>query len=175
MQDLSSQPGICSAKTVGTQPELSDLAVHPRIVALEVLKRIDRLERNTFPRKEAFDFSPAILNKRNTTVMFMTSSGSAKDDVIAYAVLTRFSRTLLLHKLCVASGYRGKGIGKIMVSVAIQQARQGKCRSVELWVDPNRRAAHRLYQSAGFIESQKLPGYYSDGRDGVKMILSIDG
>lgn len=163
----------CSLQRVVTAPKVNDLALYPRVVAEGILKRIEQLERKNFPRSEAFDFAPAILGRANTCVLFMTVSGSQEDEIIAYAVTARTSKILLLHKLCVAPRFQAKGLGKTMISCIIRRARQGRCLSIELWVDPNRFVAHRLYQSVGFEEIAEVPDYYSKGRDGVKMTLLV--
>ena len=41
-----------------------------------------------------------------------------------------------------------------------------------LHCDPTRIAARRMYESTGFVEAQRLRGYYGDGRDALVMKLS---
>lgn len=156
-----------------TLEEVNSLAHYPHSLALELLQKIGRLEKKSFPRKEALDFDASIRSKRNTDILVITTSTSRENEVVAYALTTRASRILQLHKLCVAPDARSKGFGRTMLSSIVDRARRGRCHAVELWVDPTRDAALKLYQSIGFVERERIRNYYHDGRDGIRMTLSI--
>jgi ribosomal protein S18 acetylase RimI-like enzyme len=46
---------------------------------------------------------------------------------------------------------RGKGIGEALTRAALEHARQGGARTVDLTSRPSREAANRLYQRLGFV------------------------
>lgn len=50
----------------------------------------------------------------------------------------------------VASAYRGQGLGRMMITWAIDQARSRGCRLVQLTSDKRRSDAIRFYESLGF-------------------------
>nr|KAG5699385.1 hypothetical protein BaRGS_008293 [Batillaria attramentaria] len=51
--------------------------------------------------------------------------------------------------ICVAEGFRGKGIGKALLKVADQQAVAGGCHTIYLWVADDNRAKN-LYERQGY-------------------------
>ncbi|KAK7486614.1 hypothetical protein BaRGS_00022139, partial [Batillaria attramentaria] len=51
--------------------------------------------------------------------------------------------------ICVAEGFRGKGIGKALLTVADQQAVAGGCHTIYLWVADDNRAKN-LYERQGY-------------------------
>ncbi|KKZ61448.1 hypothetical protein EMCG_03930 [[Emmonsia] crescens] len=98
--------------------------------------------------------------------------------IIAYALYVRQKSTALLHKICVAEPFRGQGVGKQLLAYVIeQQLRQQErgCLAVQLWVDEKREAARRLYGSCGFMEVEGVEDYYGPGRNGVRMVLGLEG
>lgn len=60
----------------------------------------------------------------------------------------------------IAEEVRGQGLGRLLVEVAIQLARERGCRLVQLTSDLRREDARRFYTSLGFVHSHagmKLP------------------
>lgn len=60
----------------------------------------------------------------------------------------------------VHAGLRGEGVGRAMVTWAVDESRRRGCALVQLTSDKKRREAHRLYSGLGFIPSHegfKLP------------------
>jgi GNAT superfamily N-acetyltransferase len=65
-----------------------------------------------------------------------------------------------LVSMWVAPHARGQGVGRELVAVVVQWARDHDATSVQLWVTETNAAARRLYELCGFILSggqQKLP------------------
>lgn len=65
-----------------------------------------------------------------------------------------------IEALRIADEMRGRGLGRLLVETAIEQARQRGCRLVQLTTDLQREDAHRFYRSLGFVYSHagmKLP------------------
>lgn len=93
--------------------------------------------------------------------------------VIGYAVTVCMRDTVLLHKLCVVEGFRGRGLGRLMVQQVIAQRQAQGPGRVVLWVDEARRAARRVYEYSGFEEIERVEDYYGPGRRGIKMQLVV--
>lgn len=73
-----------------------------------------------------------------------------------------------LHLLGVSSECRRMGIGRALVSAAMSRAREGGFAGMLLWTQPNMAAAHRLYESAGFVR-QPMKDFQRNGRDFLVM------
>ena len=66
----------------------------------------------------------------------------------------------LIESVRVRSDLRGQGLGRRMMTWAIDQARERGCGLVQLTTDKSRHDAHRFYTSLGFVashEGMKLP------------------
>ncbi|MEV5764114.1 GNAT family N-acetyltransferase [Micromonospora sp. NPDC052213] len=66
----------------------------------------------------------------------------------------------LVEAVRVRSDRRGRGLGRQMMTWAVDQAKQRGCALVQLTTDKTRHDAHRFYLSLGFVashEGMKLP------------------
>ena len=135
----------------------------------QLLQSVKRLERRTFPTNEILNVDVE-LRKQNTTLCCILDEVS---EVAAYFLYSRVGRMALLHKICVHTERRRKGIGSSMMSVLREELTKGKCDAICLWVDEDREAAKCLYAAHGFEETLKVNDYYGSGRTGVKMILHL--
>ncbi|MFS1303196.1 GNAT family N-acetyltransferase [Streptosporangium longisporum] len=55
----------------------------------------------------------------------------------------------------IASGLRGRGLGRTMMEWALDRARARGCTLVQLTTDKSRTDAHRFYDSLGFVASHE--------------------
>lgn len=60
----------------------------------------------------------------------------------------------LIRRFVIAPGFRGQGIGKLMLDAAIARAEEQGCAFVELSVDVTNPFAHALYAREGFVEDR---------------------
>ena len=69
-----------------------------------------------------------------------------------------------MHLLGVKPEYCGNGLGRALVAAAVNDASQSGYSKMLLWTQPTMYAAHRLYESSGFI---RTPGrdFVRAGRD----------
>lgn len=67
----------------------------------------------------------------------------------------RGSRRAQIEAVRVDSGQRGGGVGRVMLTWAIEEARRRGCRMVQLTTDKRRADAHRFYESLGFVASHE--------------------
>jgi GNAT superfamily N-acetyltransferase len=108
----------------------------------------------------AFDAIDA--DPRNTLVV-----ADAGGEVVATMQLTfiaslthRGGERAQIEGVRVSAGHRGGGLGRRMITWAVDEARARGCRLVQLTTDKRRPEAHRFYESLGFAathEGMKLP------------------
>lgn len=85
-------------------------------------------------------------------------------------VLTRAgSRRARLYSIVVDPASRGRGLGRMLAEDALAQARKAGCDRMGLEVRADNASALALYRALGFSEQRRLPGYYDDGADGVRL------
>jgi ribosomal-protein-alanine N-acetyltransferase len=94
----------------------------------------------------------------------------AQGIVGALILLTRRgSATARIYSVVVDPRARGLGLGRRLVQAAERSAREAGCDAVSLEVREDNAAARALYASLGYAERQRLPGYYDDGGDGLRL------
>lgn len=158
-----------------TQLDFKCLRRLPRSTVRKVLQELRTLERKSFASNEAFDFDEKLLTQRNSEIFVGQTHDRevTMQNVVAYAVVVKWNRRLLLHKICVSRGYRGQGIGRQLMEILIDHAKFWSCRGIDLWVDEANEHARSLYRKHDFLEHQHLQNYYSTGRNGIKMVLDL--
>ncbi|KAH0533979.1 hypothetical protein FGG08_007416 [Glutinoglossum americanum] len=138
-----------------------------------LLAALTRTERASFPPPERLPFPHTLAPQRHNTSLHCTFD-RATSTLLAYLVLTRTRRTVLLHKLCVLPAHRGRGVGTWTVRAAVAGLRaRGAAGRVQLWVDEGRGAARRVYARCGFVEVERVEAYYGPGRTGVRMVVEL--
>ncbi|KAL2221372.1 acetyltransferase, GNAT family [Thermoascus aurantiacus ATCC 26904] len=157
---------------------ISDIHSLGQKEALDILARIARVERKTFPSNEVFDFSADLWRKKpNTRVIYATGappSTGAPSPLVAYAVYVRLKGAALLHKVCVVESFRGRGVGKKLMDYIRQRLQREGCQYIQLWVDKARAPARALYTRSGFEEREEVDDYYAPGRTGIRMVLNLE-
>ena len=88
-------------------------------------------------------------------------------EVIAYGVVAMGAGEAHILNLCVRSELRGRSIGRQMLMLLLERARQAGMEAVFLEVRPSNPHAIALYQSVGFAQVGLRKGYYQapDGRE----------
>jgi ribosomal-protein-alanine N-acetyltransferase len=88
-------------------------------------------------------------------------------EVIAYGVVAMGAGEAHILNLCVRSELRGRSIGRQMLMLLLERARQAGMEAVFLEVRPSNPLAIALYQSVGFVQVGLRKGYYQapDGRE----------
>jgi ribosomal-protein-alanine N-acetyltransferase len=81
------------------------------------------------------------------------------------------SNKIRLYTVCVLPNFSGKGFAKSYLQKRI--ASFEKYDAVLLEVRQSNERAIRLYEALGFTIQKKLPGYYPDGEDGVRMVKTL--
>ena len=83
------------------------------------------------------------------------------------------SGAIRIYSVVVAPDARGLGIGQRLVEALQVIARDEGCDRVTLEVRADNAAARALYAKLGYGEVARLPGYYEDGSDGLRLARAI--
>jgi ribosomal protein S18 acetylase RimI-like enzyme len=73
-----------------------------------------------------------------------------------------------IRALAVAPGTQGKGIGRALLGAVLQRAARQGARALVLSTQPEMRAAHRLYEKAGFT---RLPDRDWSPESGIELLV----
>lgn len=98
------------------------------------------------------------------------------DTVAGYGILSVGAGEAHVLNICIASGYRGTGLGRHLLGRLLDVARWSGAQRVFLEVRPSNPHAKALYDSAGFREIGRRPHYYParNGReDAIVMALDV--
>lgn len=157
---------VLYAKVPSKKPESSSL-----------LASVKRIEKQTFPPSEAFDFDSELC-KRTTNLYcayLHCPISSTPYQLYGYIVFLRTRMLTRIHKVCVVESLRGQGLGGFMIGKVIEELKRGKASEVDLWVDTQRAPARSLYRKYGFEEQETVEEYYGKSRAGVRMSLRLQG
>ncbi|HXI86476.1 MAG TPA: N-acetyltransferase, partial [Parvularculaceae bacterium] len=137
------------------------------------LDAIDRIEaasfaRDRFPRRNL----SRLLRQPTATFLLAESEKGA----LGYLLLLfrRGAKAARLYSLAVLPEARGKGVARGLVRAAVRCAIERRCDRLRLEVRRSNRGAVRLYDDAGFLILEELPGYYDDGETALHMELRLD-
>ena len=149
-----------------------------RVAKDDLIHQIQHVEKKTFPRREALDLSTE-LHKRNTDLVIVVDDAGmftpAKPKAVAYMVLVHLKagNAVLLHKICVDSEYRRRGIARIVLESQRQRLTKQGCTRIQLWVDEGNVPARELYKNLGLQEVSMVNDYYAAGRNGIQMLWEL--
>ncbi len=99
-----------------------------------------------------------------------------RSPVIGYVGMRLLPGEAHITTIAIHPEWRGRGLGKYVLLMAIRQAFQHRVRFVTLEVRASNRVAQRLYNDLGFRVTGIQRGYYRDGEDAWTMRLGpLDG
>lgn len=133
---------------------------------LDALAAIDRGSPQAWTR-EAF---AAEFEHAPPTLFVLRSS-----DVALAFVVTRFQvPDMDILNLAVAPNQRRRGLGRLLLASLLDHAASSRVQHVFLEVREGNQEARRLYESAGFRETQRRPGFYREPvEDAILMRLEM--
>src|ERR1700732_695244 len=96
-------------------------------------------------------------------------------EVTAYGVMSFGAGEAHILNLCVGEDWRGRGIGKRLLSALIERAAAAGMGEAFLEVRPSNTAAIRLYQALGFEQGGMRRGYYQapSGREDAAVLKRV--
>lgn len=78
-----------------------------------------------------------------------------------------------LQTVAVSPGHRGRGLGRHLLEVAVDVARQAGARRLDLEVREHDPVAVGLYEGSGFRRQGRRPGYYSPAEPGGERVAAL--
>jgi ribosomal-protein-alanine N-acetyltransferase len=139
-------------------------------MALGDLPAVAGVERASYP----FPWSEGIF-RDCLRVGYLCRVADLDREIVAYGVLAMGAGEAHLLNLCVSERLRGRGVGRQMLLLLIERARQGGTEAVFLEVRPSNPHAIALYQSVGFVQIGLRPGYYqAEGGREDALVLKLD-
>lgn len=93
--------------------------------------------------------------------------------VAGYVIVWPYRRTWRIYNLASDPARRGGGIGAALLAAAVERARRAGARRVVL-ESADRARLVDFYRDRGFRVVRRLPGYYAEGEDAVRMERALD-
>jgi ribosomal protein S18 acetylase RimI-like enzyme len=94
----------------------------------------------------------------DASVVFVARDGGATGAIRGSLTLALFriptGVRAWIEDVVVDESARGRGVGEALTMAALERARAGGARTVDLTSRPSREAANRLYQRLGFVERE---------------------
>lgn len=135
------------------------------LLALEQGFDGDRIARRSMRR---------LLQRPSALIRVIDSDDDPTTLAAALILLTRSnSRMARIYSLMVNAGFRGQGLGSLLVDDASNLAALGGCTGICLEVATTNTAAISLYRKHGFSDQKRLPNYYEDGNDGIRLCREL--
>jgi [ribosomal protein S18]-alanine N-acetyltransferase len=166
-----------STRTEENRPVLTSLRVgHYEIkpLTLRQLEEVWRLDQRCFCDGEAYSrdtFEYLLTAPEAIAYRSVTPAGLMVGFIIG---LVEPDFTGHVTTLGVAPEHRRQQLARHMMLRVEDSFRRRMVRIVRLEVRSTNRHAQKLYQNLGYVATQTLPYYYSNGGDGLLMIKSIE-
>lgn len=134
------------------------------------LDEVLEIESDTFPRPWTREhFVAELASPRSFPFVARSRDGL----VTGYICPTLIFDEGEILDVAVRRDYRGRGIGPLLITHALELLAGRGARTVHLEVRVSNVSARVLYQRLGFAETGCRPGYYENGEDAVLMTYSI--
>lgn len=154
-------------------PTESQLLIH--LADSDDLGQIMRLEQQGFVTQDAQTARSLryLLRHANAAVMLAVVTDVAAGYV---SVLFRQNSSVArLYSITVCKQFRKCGVARALVLAAQASAVQRGAAQMRLEVRAGNLASRQLFAGLGYAELARLPGYYPDGEDGIRMQKSLRG
>jgi ribosomal-protein-alanine N-acetyltransferase len=154
----------------------SDIAESaPRYVKFRAMSPVDVPAVGVIERASyAFPWSEGIF-RDCLRVGYLCRVAELDGAVVAYGVAALGAGEAHILNLCVSPQLRGRHVGRQMLMLLIERARQAGMGDAFLEVRPSNPLALGLYQSVGFVQIGRRKGYYQaeHGREDA-LVLKLD-
>ena len=146
-----------------------------RAMAPSDVPSVGAIERSSY----AFPWSEGIF-RDCLRVGYLCRVAEIEGGIVAYGVVAMGAGESHILNLCVRGDLRGRGVGRQMLMLLLERARQAGMAETFLEVRPSNLLAIALYQSVGFVQVGLRKGYYQavEGREDalvLKLELNADG
>jgi ribosomal-protein-alanine N-acetyltransferase len=140
---------------------------HQRLVKFRAMTpgdvaAVGALERAAYP----YPWSDGIF-RDCLRVGYLCRVATLETQVVAYGIVAMGAGEAHILNLCVREDLRGRGVGRQMLMLLLERARQAGVGDTFLEVRPSNRLAISLYQSVGFTQVGLRKDYYqaAQGRE----------
>lgn len=160
-----------------TGVDANDDDVYVREAVRADLLAVYRIEKASFPQPWPFSSFERFLDTPGFLVAERPETGALDGGVVGYIVADTVPshgnplghvKDIAVHPDC-----RGEGIGKRLLSRALDALGAQNASSVKLEVRESNDPAIRLYRQFGFEHRKRIPGYYEDGEDALVMVRPV--
>lgn len=93
--------------------------------------------------------------------------------IISYVLFDTVFEEGHLARIGTDPQFQNRGLGRKMLTAALNQSRASGCETFFLEVRPSNQPALHLYTKSGFEIFRLMPRYYSDGEDAYGMHVSL--
>jgi ribosomal-protein-alanine N-acetyltransferase len=175
---LWSQGEESAGEAAGYKPIVSPSLVQARYdvrpMTVSQLDECWRLDQRCFVDGEAYSrdtFEYLLTAPESVSYRAVTQGGTMVGFIVG---LVEPDRTGHVTTVGVAPEHRRRGIARLMMEKVEAGFRRRNVRVVRLEVRSVNTGAQQLYRTLGYIVTQRLPRYYSNGGDGLLMIKSLE-
>lgn len=112
------------------------------------------------------------LLQRESALVLVCERGGA---FLGHAVVLFRARATVarLYSIAIASDERGRGSGRALLAEVVRMAREKGQRMLSLEVRALDQAVLAFYERFGFSFKERLPGYYDDGAEAVRLVYEL--
>lgn len=174
----SQTEGEASGGTEGYEPRVAssllEVRYEVRPLTIAQLDECWRLDQRCFVDGEAYSretFEYLLTAPESVSYRAVTPNGMMVGFIVG---LVEPDRTGHITTIGVAPEHRRRGIAQRMMAKAEDGFRRRNVRVVRLEVRSVNAGAQQLYRNLGYLVTQRLPRYYSNGGDGLLMIKSME-
>jgi ribosomal-protein-alanine N-acetyltransferase len=93
--------------------------------------------------------------------------------VLSYACVWELAGELKINNLAVRADWRRRGLARWMLGRILSDAAARGCTIARLEVRESNRAATGLYETQGFVETGRRPGYYQREKEDAILMESV--
>lgn len=95
-----------------------------------------------------------------------------EEKVIGYSIgIMRFENLGHIISIAIDKAYRGRGLGKKLLKETIEGLMETGAKKIRIEVRESNDVAINLYKKFGFMEKERIRGYYPDGESAIVMFL----
>jgi ribosomal-protein-alanine N-acetyltransferase len=135
------------------------------------LEEVMAIERASFP----YPWSSRFFLEELQVACARSIIAEADGRIVGYILYWVLPDSVDIHNVAVHGDFRRRGLGRLLLSRMMVDARRQSLLRVTLEVRISNGSAQSLYESLGFINTGLRKGYYSDnGEDALVMSLQLD-
>lgn len=144
-----------------------------RLAEPEDVEVIAALELEAFPDDAwTVDYLQVAIGGKMPTVRILVADGE-RDTVVGHALVSVVYEIAELQRIAIAEEHRRRGIGRLLLTAAIDLSRQEGAERLLLEVREDNAGAIEFYDQAGFVEIDRRERYYRDGATGIVLALEL--